>query len=88
MALCLLTNTIIKMTIQIGNRQSLVDVALENLGSVEAVFSIFDALGSAGKGLALTDNFQGAELMVDDAAILDINIVNIYRKNNIIPTSL
>lgn len=70
------------MEINVNDRQSVADLALQYLGSVEGVFDIADAFG-----IDVTDIPSG-HAHLGDSCITDINVRDFYKKEHIIPSNL
>lgn len=69
------------MKIAVRDRQSLVDIALQACGSVEAVFAIAER-----NGLAITDDLVvGQTLTYETADIEDKQVVAAYAANGVFP---
>ncbi len=66
------------------NGQSLFDIALQEYGSIEAVFQLADDNGITN----ITDSLiPGTELIIDENMIIDKNVVNYYKNNAIYPAN-
>lgn len=71
------------MTITVQQRQSVLDIALQYFGSIEAAFLVAERLG-----VSITDRLTaGMTLEYDASEIIDNNVVAYYAKNNIVPTT-
>ena len=70
------------MEINVKDRQSVADIALQYLGSVEGAFDIADAFGIDVTGIP-----EGSARL-GDSSIIDINVRDFFKKEHIIPSNL
>ncbi len=71
------------MTGIVNERQSILDVAMQYLGSDEGCFFVAEALN-----IAITDvPTVGSSFEYEKADIIDLHVANYYSENNIIPVT-
>ena len=71
------------MTIIVQHNQSLLDIAMQETGSVETVTEIADA-----NNLAITQLLVvGQEIIIPEGLVGNSDILNYYNKNNIRPAT-
>lgn len=68
--------------VQVLNRQSLIDIALQETGTIEAAFDIAFA-----NGLSVTDYVPGTVLVIPDNVVINEQILKYYKTNNIQPAT-
>ncbi|MCO5229613.1 MAG: hypothetical protein M9958_00515 [Chitinophagales bacterium] len=68
--------------VTILNRQSLLDIALQETGIIEAAFDIAIA-----NGLSVTDYAPGAILMIPNNIVVNEQILKYYKSNKIQPAT-
>ena len=71
------------LSIVVKNRQSLLDIALQETGTIEAAFDI-----AVANGLSITDYVPGQMLVIPDTAKVDDKILAYYKDNEISPATL
>ena len=71
------------MTATVQERQTILDIALQYFGSIEACFLVAEKLG-----ISITDQPPtGATFNYQNTDVIDKNVVDYYIKNNIVPTT-
>ena len=71
--------------VTIANRQNIIDIALQEYGSVEAVFDLLDDNPQL---LSLNEVLEvGSVISIDESKIVNPEIVQFFKDNNIKPTT-
>lgn len=68
--------------VKVLNRQSLLDIALQETGTIEAAFEI-----AVANGISITDYVPGVTLSIPDSSPMNEPILSYYKSNNINPAT-
>lgn len=71
------------MTIKVRARQSFIDLSIQYLGSVEAIFDIYDAIDNE-EIKSIPYLLDAKDIYIDGSKVQDINITKRYKDDAVI----